>query len=759
MNSKTVHENNTSNAPDHRVSLQPGTAGKNDITREIWLTRGLILVTLVASLFATADVGGIFLHYLRNGSLGGLVEQTVFILIVTFLVYGNLVYQFTRLGYLYRKARHRSADINALRKVYGSSGRGLAILVPSYKEEPEVVEQTLWSAALQVCPERRVVLLIDNPPNPSDFKDQRLLDVTKQLPGKIESALAREAGRYRAAYERYRGHELVDFRAETRNLSRLYKEASGWFLERAKQFPVNSHTDRLFVEKVFKEPAAIYRQHARSLSTRGNRNKNVILNREQIDQEYKRLMALFDVRLEFFERKKYINLSHEANKAMNLNSYLGLMGGSFCERKSGGDVCLEEAGNRQPDLVVPDTEFVITLDADSIIAHDYSARLIHQLDQPENRRVAVIQTPYSAVPDAPGVLERIAGATTDIQYIIHQGFTRYRATFWVGANALIRKKALEDIVTVDTERGFEVRRYIQDRTVIEDTESSVDLVDRGWSLLNYPERLAYSATPPDFGSLLIQRRRWANGGLIIFPKLLRYLFRRPRNMSKVSEGLVRSHYLTSITAVNVGLVLLFTYPFQDSMTTWWLPLAAVPYFFLYGRDLVSLNYRWSDLLRVYALNLALIPVNLGGVLKSISQAFTGEKIPFGRTPKREGRTAVPGAYVIALLALPAWCVAFTVIDAYFSRWGHALFSLFNGVFLVYAITRFVGWRDSLVDLGIVDETAERAAAPRTVEAEVVSLQAQRPKQQPALAAAVPVYANNQLRQGFVAEGRARLPEH
>jgi hypothetical protein len=50
---------------------------------------------------------------------------------------------------------------------------------------------------------------------------------------------------------------------------------------------------------------------------------------------------------------------------------------------------------------------------------------------------------------------------------------------------------------------------IADRTIIEDTESSIDLIVRGWSLYNYPSRLAYSATPADFGSLLIQRRRWA----------------------------------------------------------------------------------------------------------------------------------------------------------------------------------------------------------------------------------------------------------
>jgi hypothetical protein len=69
---------------------------------------------------------------------------------------------------------------------------------------------------------------------------------------------------------------------------------------------------------------------------------------------------------------------------------------------------------------------------------------------------------------------------------------------------------------------------------------SPELVARGWQLFNYPARPSYSATPPDFGALVVQRRRWPNGGLL----------------------------------------------------TW---------------------------MRVYALNLLLIPVNLGGVFKSIHQ--------------------------------------------------------------------------------------------------------------------------------------------
>ena len=281
MNSKLSSATNSLTAHIQSLSKPTGAADPA-ITREIRLTRILIFLTLIASVFATADVGWIYLQHLRAGNAGAVLEQSVFMIIVTFLVYGNLVYQFTRLGYLRRKARHCPAGINELRSVFSHGGRGLTVLVPSYKEEPDVIEQTLWSAALQVCPERRVVLLIDNPPAPSDLKDQRLLEITRRLPGKLERILAGQAGQFREAYDRYRQQEMVDFRKETQNIARLYKAASGWFADQAKQFSDASHTDRLFIEKVFREPAAMYREHARSLLSRGNRNKGVILNREQI---------------------------------------------------------------------------------------------------------------------------------------------------------------------------------------------------------------------------------------------------------------------------------------------------------------------------------------------------------------------------------------------------------------------------------------------------------------------------------------------
>jgi cellulose synthase/poly-beta-1,6-N-acetylglucosamine synthase-like glycosyltransferase len=340
----------------------------------------------------------------------------------------------------------------------------------------------------------------------------------------------------------------------------------------------------------------------------------------------------------------------------------------------------------------------VTLDADSLLHPAYALRLAGVMEREENRSLAVIQTPYSAIPDPVRALERVAGATTDVQYVIDQGSTVCDAAFWIGANAMLRREALEDIAEWDDERGYAIRRYIQDRTVIEDTESSVDLIERGWSIYNYPERLSYSATPDDFGSLLIQRRRWANGGLIILPKLLRYLRGRGPSLRRLGEAYSRIHYLISIPVVTLAVLGLLFYPFEENLWSFWFPLTAVPYFALYGRDLVQAGYRLSDLFRVYVLNLMLLPINVGGVAKSVEQAFTRAKIPFSRTPKVEGRVGAPAGYVWAEYAMVLGLLGIGVWDLFEARWLHALLGFFSAACVSYALVVFVGLRESFEDL-------------------------------------------------------------
>ena len=668
--------------------------------KEIFLSKIIILITIILCILAGYDALEILLQRIKIGTQNEILEQLVFILISFFLLYGSFIYQFTRLGFLRRRKKHRPASLRELRTSLSNAGGGLTILIPSYKEEPSVITQTLLSAALQVGKERRVVLLIDNPPHVSDVGEKKLLEQTRDLIPMINKMLVSQAENIECEFDLYQErmqNGCINFDKESIYLADLYMKIAGWHESKANEYNVKNHTDKLFIEKVHKEPAKHYFQYAEEIYHRVEVGHNY-LGKEELDEEYLYLCELFKVEITSFERKRFVNLSHEENKAMNINSYLGLMGCNYNIGFSPEGYIIENASTEKADIFVPDAEFIITLDADSIISHDYALRLTHELNKPEHQRTAVIQTPYSAIPGASIDLERVAGATTDIQYNIHQGFTKYSATYWVGANALIRRSALEDIMTVDTERGYEIRRYIQDRTVIEDTESSIDLIEKGWRLVNYPERLAYSATPPDFGSLLIQRRRWANGGLIILPKLLRNLCLSFWKRGKTVEGIVRVHYLISIAAINIGLVLLFLLPFEENMGSLWLPLSAVPYFYLYGRDLVQINYRWSDLYRVYALNLMLIPVNLGGVFKSIEQGITKKKIPFGRTPKVSGRTASPPLYVFAVFLLTGLCLVTGVVDAFMGRWLHAIFSTMNGSLLLYAVVRFLKWKDSLSDI-------------------------------------------------------------
>lgn len=688
-----------------------------DSRKEVLLTLGGLLFTLASSAVVIWEQYPILEHQIASQAWGTVAGHALFLLIVALLIYGSLVYQITRLGYIQRRRQHQPASHEQLDHIFEDQSRKpLTILVPSYKEEHRIIFQTMMSAALQEYPKRRVMLCIDDPPHPSNPADAAQLANARELPLQIASLFEFPARRFKKARKEYQVRLLqgaTDSVSETAMLADLWQQAADWFEHQANRTEIKDHCDRLYVDKVLRTRAKTHSHRARAL-LEGLEN-GVALDIVTIRIEYAKLVSLFECELESFERKRYENLSHEPNKAMNLNSYIGLVGRHFRERREDNKLFLEEVDAASAHWSVPDSDYFITLDADSIVLPDYALRLIHLMEQPGNEKLAVAQTPYSAVPRAPSELERIAGATTDMQYIIHQGFTRHNATYWVGANALLRHAALKEIAVTEDERGYPVQRFIQDRTVIEDTESSVDLAVRGWQLYNYPERLAYSATPPDFGSLIIQRRRWANGGLIILPKLLGYLTKKP--WTKINEGFLRAHYLFSIAAVNIGLLIMLAFPFGESIETVWLPLTAASYFFLYGRDLVLCGYKPGDLVRVYALNLLMIPVNLGGVFKSLQQAWTKQKIPFGRTPKIQGRTAAAPLYIIsAYVLLIQWLVgaSFDLNDQYYA---HAAFAAINAAFLLYAIRAFIGFRESWEDVtaGLPKRKIETTASVITLD--------------------------------------------
>lgn len=623
-----------------------------------------------------------------------IMQAIGYVAVVTLLTFSALMYLIARQGAFQRFSKHVRAPRAKLDAHFANRQPSITVLVPSYSEEPAVIRKTLLSAALQEYPAMRVVLLLDDKPNPIGKSDIARLATTRALGHDIMEFLKVPRERFSEKLDAYEKNGKKS--TSVTELAGEYIWAGAWLDHAAQQEQIEDHVDIFFSEQVLSDLSKELRLMADALYASSKANAK--LPTERIHQLYRRLAWIFSAEIEIFERKKYASLSHEANKAMNLNAYIGLMGGTYREEQTpDGPVLIAD---KKGAISIPDSEYLLTLDADSILLRDYCLRLVYLLEQPGNEHIAVTQTPYSSFRGAATRIERLAGATTDIQHILHQGMSFYNATFWVGANAVIRKKALDDIVETEWVGGFEVKRYIQDRTVIEDTESSIDLALHGWTLVNYPERLSYSATPPDFGSLIVQRRRWANGGLLILPKFRAQIRERKNRGELVSriETLIRLNYMASIAWASFGLLFLLAYPYDGRLLSPFVMLAALPYFIAQANDLKYCGYKRTDIFRIYGFNLILLPVNLAGVLKSLQQALTGKKIPFARTPKVKDRTVSPMLYVITPLLIVAFSVLTLWRDVSAENWGNAAFAGFNAVVALWAIIAYIGLGSTLLDI-------------------------------------------------------------
>ena len=661
-------------------------------TRKIASSRFAIIATIV--LWAVYVIYTIIRQIIDGVHGFQFITQAIgYVAVMTLLTFSALMYLIARQGALQRFSKHVRVPRAKLDAHFANRQPSITVLVPSYSEEPAVIRKTLLSAALQEYPAMRVVLLLDDKPHPTSKSDITRLATTRVLDKDIMDFLKVPRERFADKLEAF---EKSKKPANITELASEYMWAAAWLDHAAQQETIEDHVDVFFSEQVLGDLSKELRLMADALYA--SSKDKATLPTERVHQLYRRLAWIFSAEIEIFERKKYASLSHEANKAMNLNAYIGLMGSNYREEQTpDGPVLIAD---KKGTVSIPDSDYLLTLDADSILLRDYCLRLVYFLEQPSNERVAVTQTPYSSFRGAATRIERLAGATTDIQHILHQGMSFYNATFWVGANAVIRKKALDDIVETEWVGGFEVKRYIQDRTVIEDTESSIDLALHGWTLVNYPERLSYSATPPDFGSLIVQRRRWANGGLLILPKFRAQISERKNRGELVSrlETLIRLNYMASIAWASFGLLFLLAYPYDGRLLSPFVTLAALPYFIAQANDLKYCGYKRSDIFRIYGFNLILLPVNLSGVLKSLQQALTGKKIPFARTPKVKNRTVSPMLYVITPLLIVAFSVLTLWRDISAENWGNAAFAGFNAVVALWAIMAYIGLGNTLLDI-------------------------------------------------------------
>src|SRR5213594_193126 len=247
-------------------------ASAGDLRNEIALTRVAIIVTLVAALASAAVILGAALTPVDARGWVHTVGQILFLLLVTALIYGSCVYQFTRLAYLRRLLGHRRTPDEELHRMYRSDqAPAVSVLVPAYKEEPDVVRKTLLSAALQEYPNRRVVLLIDDPPHSTSARDIAGLSATRRLPEEIQLFLDEPRQRYDKAFRAFLEHQAsgrLEPTEELRRLEGLYRHMGEWFDFQAAAHPIADHIDSLFVELTYRNPTRRYLEQSREFAAR-----------------------------------------------------------------------------------------------------------------------------------------------------------------------------------------------------------------------------------------------------------------------------------------------------------------------------------------------------------------------------------------------------------------------------------------------------------------------------------------------------------
>jgi chitinase len=342
------------------------------------MARLAIIVTVCAWLAYT--VMWFFSDFFHPGYEGAVArtEEVLYLVIVTLLTVSAVAYLLARLGFMYRTRTHHRATRASLDQYYDARRPTLTTIIPSYQEEERVIRTTLLSAALQEYPDKQVVLLIDDPYVPKNQKAREQQESARALPGKIERLLAEPARRFAGEMQSF---ELALQRGDQPSgnsmlgLASAYGAAVDWLENLADRQEITDHTDEFFVNEIVLRLADSFREVKDALLE--SAAEGVVLHPQMFRRLYRRLVWTFSVRVASFERKKYVSLSHEPNKAMNLNSYLGLMGGTYHEIQTAGGTALVPA---QPGLGkhVQNPDYVVTLDADSVLLPEYCLRLVHQ---------------------------------------------------------------------------------------------------------------------------------------------------------------------------------------------------------------------------------------------------------------------------------------------------------------------------------------------------------------------------------------------
>ena len=247
-------------------------------------------------------------QFLNNGteSFRFTTEAVSYWVVVSFLTFSALMYLIARQGALQRFRDHVRVPRAELDSHFATHHGSLTVLVPSYSEEPGVVRGTLWSAALQEYPDLRIVLLLDDPPHPTDPAVAAQLQVSRSIARDIERALAEPKARFTEELLicelELAGNEHPTERAVQR-LADNYQWAARWLQAMASAETIDDHVDTFFVEQVLGGLAAELSLTGAALAAAAK--EGTAPTAARMLELHRRLLWTFSAELDTFERKLF----------------------------------------------------------------------------------------------------------------------------------------------------------------------------------------------------------------------------------------------------------------------------------------------------------------------------------------------------------------------------------------------------------------------------------------------------------------------
>jgi cellulose synthase (UDP-forming) len=195
-------------------------------------------------------------------------------------------------------------------------------------------------------------------------------------------------------------------------------------------------------------------------------------------------------------------------------------------------------------------DYVAQIDTDFTPSKNFLTKTLGYFKDP---KVAFVGTPqiYGNINESL-IARGAAEQTYNFYGHILRGFYGMDSTMLIGANHVIRVKALEDVDHYSAH-------------ITEDLLTGMKLHANGWKSVYVPEALAVGEGPTTWRALFSQQKRWAFGCMHV---LLHHSFKLFRTMTlrqKVYYFFLQQHYFSGL-AMGVGIVGLVTY-FTFGLTT------------------------------------------------------------------------------------------------------------------------------------------------------------------------------------------------